>query len=131
MTMSRTAASSPYLRARLRRLDDSIDERAPSPDEQRLRLRLERALNEALLAEAIAEAEQRCDRLARRLVAFDRRARSRVDRLRATGSVSEGFVWDPSSTRTPEVRESSMRRRRAERGGSRWTMPRTPAPRGV
>ena len=127
--MSRIAASSPYLRARLRRLDDSIDGRAP--DAEFRRLRLQRALNEALLAEAIDEAEQRCDDLARELAAFDRRARSRVDWLRATGRVRETMVWDPSATRTAHAPESSPPRRRAQRGRPRWTLSPAPAPRGL
>ena len=129
--MSRTAARSPYLRARLRRLDASIDRRAPDAEQQLRRLRLERALSEALLAEAIEEAEQRCDGLARGLAAFDRRARRRVDWLRATASVRGATDWDPSATRTPDALEPSPSRRSAERGRPRWALTPVPAPRGL
>ena len=129
--MSRNTASSPYLRARLRRLDDSIDGRAPDAEQQLRRLRLQRALNEALLSEAINAAEQRCDGLARGLAAFDRRARLRVDWLRATGSVRESMVWDPSATRTPDASESSPQRRRAAWSRPRWTLTPVPAPPGL
>ena len=129
--MSRTTASSPYLRARLRRLDESIDGQAPDAEQQMRRLRLQRALNEALLAEGIDEAERRCDRLARGLAAFDRRASRRVDWLRATGSVRETMVWDPSGTRTPDAPEPSPTPRIAQRGRPRWALIPVPAPRGL
>ena len=128
--MSRTAASSSYLRARLRRLDDSIDGRVPDAERQLRRLRLQRALSEALLAEAIDDAERRCDGLALGLVAFDRRTRLRVDWLRAVGSVREAMIWNPSATRMPAP-DSSRPRRRALPGRPRWRLASVPAPRGL
>jgi hypothetical protein len=67
----------------------------PGPHDlvKRERIELKRCL--ALLAEAIAQADRWYARREAELAAFDRRARSTVDRLRAEHRVNASMAWHP------------------------------------
>ena len=58
------------------------------------RIELKRCV--ALLADAIARAERWYARREAELVAFDRRTKRRVDRLRIDGSVQPSLIWQPA-----------------------------------
>jgi hypothetical protein len=60
---------------------------------RRERLELKRCL--ALLAEAIAQADRWYARREAELDAFDRRARSTIDRLRAEHRIDASMTWNP------------------------------------